>query len=265
MSGGVVRREMVCVLEQVGVCAGVGERENEYVVLNIVEKEPIVFDMAVAKSCEISGKGVVPVLRRKGLSISKHGYDFVELFDVLAASKHLLEALPELPQLYDFIFHDSRNSFSLAGSVQVGAFGSFASFRDSSRSSTNCWCLLFRARVKGIPPTSRILARKQLKAVDMFMPMSSRMSSTSALSSASVRNVMLVVIVCTPVVREDASIISYYAGESNTSNSSIFALCRSRCHAVFGGGRGAVEFRVEELGVGEWVSGGVESGIKEAA
>jgi len=45
----------------------------------------------------------------------------------------------------------------------------------------------------------------------------------------------------------------------------ILALRRSRCHAVFGGGRGAVEFRVEELGVGELVRGGVESGIKEAA
>jgi hypothetical protein len=51
-------------------------------------------------------------------------------------------------------------------------------------------------------------AKKQLKAVDMFIPMSSRMSSTSALSSASVRNVMLVVIVCTPIVRKDAYIIS---------------------------------------------------------
>jgi hypothetical protein len=34
----------------------------------------------------------------------------------------------------------------------------------------------------------------------MFMPMSSKMSSTSALSSASVRNVMVVVIDCTPIV-----------------------------------------------------------------
>jgi hypothetical protein len=79
---------------------------------------------------------------------------------------------------------------------------------------------------------------------------------------------MLVVIVCTPVVREDASIISYYASESNTANSSILALRLSRCHALFGGGAvelGVGEFRVEELGVEELVSGGVESGIKEAA
>ena len=30
------------------------------------------------------------------------------------------------------------------------------------------WCLLFRVSVNGIPPTSRILAIKQLKAVDML-------------------------------------------------------------------------------------------------
>ena len=44
------------------------------------------------------------------------------------------------------------------------------------------------------------------------------------------------------------------------ANSSIHALRRSRCHAVFGGGAvelgvgelGVGEFRVGELGVGEW-------------
>ena len=50
----------------------------------------------------------------------------------------------------------------------------------------------------------------------------------------------------------------------------ILAPRRSCCPASFGGGRGAVKLRVEELGVGELrveelVSGGVESGIKEAA
>ena len=203
----------VCGSEQVGVGAGVGERENKHVMLDVIEKEPVAFDVAVAKSCEVSGKGVVSVFRWKGFAASEHGYNFVELFDVLAAPEHLLEALSELPQFRDFVFHASRNSFSLVGSVQRGAFGSFASFRDSSRSSTSFWCLLFLARLKGIPPTSRILARKQLKAVDMFMPMSSRMSSTSALSSASVRNVMLVVIDCTPVVRKTARIVSYCADE----------------------------------------------------
>jgi hypothetical protein len=48
------------------------------------------------------------------------------------------------------------------------------------------------------------------------MPMSSKMSSTSALSSASVRNVMVVVIDCTPVVNTFATIVAYCIDRSNT-------------------------------------------------
>ena len=72
------------------MCAGVGEREDEYVVFNIIEKDPIVFDMAVSKPREVSRKGVVFVSGRQRFASRKHGNDRVELFDVLAATKHLL-------------------------------------------------------------------------------------------------------------------------------------------------------------------------------
>ena len=112
-------------------------------------------------------------------------------------------------------FYASRNSLSLAGLSQNCAPGELTSSFASLYASNMRWCLLLRVSVKGIPPTSRILAKKQLKAVDMFMPMSSRMSSTSALSSASVRNVMLVVIAYTPDVRMNDNVVSYMPNARN--------------------------------------------------
>ena len=195
--------------KQIGVCPGIGERKDEFAVCGVeVEKHPVVFDVAVAKPFKVAGKRMVLVLWRQNLSLRKlkdNGMEFVFIF---AAPKHFLQVLPKPLRLEDPVFHASRNSLSLAGSSQNRASGEFTSSLASLYASNIRWCLLLRVRAKGMPPTSRILAKKQLKAVDMFMPMSSRMSSTSALSSASVRNVMLVVIVCTPVVRKDVGIIS---------------------------------------------------------
>ena len=148
-------------LEQIGMCASIGEGKNEYVVLNV-------------------------------------------------------QVFPEACQFYDFKLHARRNSLSFAGSVQRGAVGSFAILRDSSRSSTSRSCLLFLVSANGIPPTSRIFAIKQLKAVDIFMPMSSSISSTSSFRAASVRNVMLVVIICTPIVSQSVMIIPYCSNNGNT-------------------------------------------------
>ena len=203
-------------LEQIGVRASVGEREDEYVVLNVIEKEPIVLDMAVTESGKIAGERVVFVFSRKGLASRKHRNNGLKLADVLSSTKHFLQVFPEARQFYDFKLHARRNSLSFAGSVQRGAVGSFAILRDSSRSSTSRSCLLFLASAKGIPPTSRILAIKQLKAVDIFIPMSSSISSTSSFRAASVRNVMLVVIVCTPIVSQSAIIIPYCSNSGNT-------------------------------------------------
>lgn len=196
-------------LEQIGVCPGIGECEDEFAVCGVeVEKHPVVFDVAVAKPFKVAGKRMILVLWRQSHAHGEHTDNSGNLFDVLATLEHFLEALLVAGGLSDSVFHASMNSSILSGSVQVGALGSLATSFASLYASISFWCLLFLERVKGMPPTSRILAKKQLKAVDMFMPMSSRMSSTSALSSASVRNVMLVVIVCTPVVRKDVGIIS---------------------------------------------------------
>ena len=196
-------------LEQIGVCPGIGECEDEFAVCGVeVEKHPVVFDVAVAKSFKVAGKRMVLVLWRQNLSLRKLKDNGIEFVFIFAAPKHFLQVLPKPLRLEDPVFHASRNSLSLAGSSQNRASGEFTSSLASLYASKIRWCLLLRVRAKGMPPTSRILAKKQLKAVDMFMPMSSRMSSTSALSSASVRNVMLVVIVCTPVVRKDVGIIS---------------------------------------------------------
>ena len=195
--------------KQIGVCPGIGERKDEFAVCGVeVEKHPVVFDVAVAKSFKVAGKRMISILWRQSHAHGEHTDNSGNLFDVLAPLEHFLEALLVAGGLSDSVFHASMNSSILSGSVQVGALGSLATSFASLYASISFWCLLFLERVKGMPPTSRILAKKQLKAVDMFMPMSSRMSSTSALSSASVRNVMLVVIVCTPVVRKDASIVS---------------------------------------------------------
>ena len=195
--------------KQIGVCPGIGERKDEFAVCGVeVEQHPIVFNVAVAKPFKVAGKRMISILWRQSYAHGEHTDNSGNLFDVLATLEHFLEALLVAGGLSDSVFHASMNSSILSGSVQVGALGSLATSFASLYASISFWCLLFLERVKGMPPTSRILAKKQLKAVDMFMPMSSRMSSTSALSSASVRNVMLVVIVCTPVVRKDASIVS---------------------------------------------------------
>ena len=203
-----------CASEQIGVRSSVGEREDEFAVCGVeVEKNPVVLDMAVAKSFKVAGERMILMLVVERLAVGQFEDDIIDLIDVLAATKHLLQVLAKSLRPKYSVFHASRNSVSFAGSSQNCALGEFTSAFASLYASTSRWCLLFRASVKGIPPTSRILAKKQLKAVDMFMPMSSSMSSTSALSSASVRNVMLVVIDCTPVVRRTACIISYCADE----------------------------------------------------
>ena len=205
-------------LEQISVGACIGERENEFAVGRIeIEKYPIIFDMAVTESLKVARKRMVSVLWRQGFAHGKFENDIIDLVDVFAAPDHLLQAFAKAFRLEYSVLHASRNSLSLAGSSQYCAFGSLISSFAALYASTSRWCLLFRASVKGIPPTSRILAKKQLKAVDIFMPMSSRISSTSALSSASVRNVMLVVIDCTPIVSRNAYIVPYIIALCNMS------------------------------------------------
>ena len=203
--------------EQVGMGAGVGKRQNKFTVGRIkIEKYPVVFDVAITQSLKITRERMVFVLRRQCFSHGEGADNSGNLSDVLPAFEHLFEALFITGGLANRVLHESINSMILSGSVHESALGSAATCFASLYASTNRWCLLLRVRAKGIPPTSRTLTRKQLNAVDMFMPMSSKMSSTSALSSASVRNVMVVVIDCTPVVNTFASIVAYCTDRSNT-------------------------------------------------
>ena len=203
--------------EQVGMGAGVGKRQNKFTVGRIkIEKYPVVFDVAITQSLKITRERMVFVLRRQCFSHGEGADNSGNLSDVLPALEHLFETLFIAGGLTNRVLHASINSMILSGSVHVGALESAATCFASLYASINRWCLLLRVRAKGIPPTSRTLARKQLNAVDMFMPISSRISSTSDFNSESVRNVMVVVIDCAPVVNTFASIVAYCTDSSNT-------------------------------------------------
>ena len=113
-------------LEQIGVRAGVGEREDEYVVLNVIEKKPIVLDMAVAESFKVAGKRMILILGRQSFSHCEGADNGRNLFDVLSPLKHLFEAFPVAGGRADSVLHASMNSSILSGSVHVGALGSLA-------------------------------------------------------------------------------------------------------------------------------------------
>ena len=203
--------------EQIGMGSGVGERENKFAVGGVkIEEYPVVFDVAVSQSLKIAGERMVFVLRRQGVSHGEGADNCGNLIYVLPTFEYLFEALLITGGLADRVFHASINSMILSGSVHVGALGSAATSFASLYASTNRRCLLLRVSAKGIPPTSRTFERKQLNAVDIFMPMSSKISSTSAFNSASVRNVMVVVIGCTPIVNTCASIVADCTDRSNT-------------------------------------------------
>ena len=60
-------------LEQIGVRSGVGKREDEFAVCGVeVEKYPVVFDVAVAKSFKVPGKRMILVLGWQHLALCKH-------------------------------------------------------------------------------------------------------------------------------------------------------------------------------------------------
>jgi len=109
------------------VGAGVGEREDEFASGGIeIKKHPVVFDVAVAKAVKVAGERMVLVLRRESFAHGEHADNGGNLLYVLASLEHLLEAFPVAGGFADSIFHDSRNSSILSGSVQVGALGSLA-------------------------------------------------------------------------------------------------------------------------------------------
>ena len=103
---------------EIRMCAGIGKSQNEDVVLNLVDKHPIIFDVAIAKSDKIAGKRMVAIFLGKWGVIRKHlDYSF-KLVYVLPAPKHFSQAFFESCGFINFVFHESRNSLSLAGSSQ---------------------------------------------------------------------------------------------------------------------------------------------------
>lgn len=174
--------------------AGVGEDENEEVVLVVIEKDPIGLDVAVAKSCEVAAERVVVTTGRKGTAFGEGADDGFELGGVFPAPEHPRKAFLEAGGGSDGVFHGRRNSESLSGSMQVGASGSLATALASRNAAARRSCVEGRASVKGISPVARHFLKKQVMAVVMFMPMSSKNSSASALSDSSTRMVIEVVI-----------------------------------------------------------------------
>ena len=57
---------------EIRMCAGIGKSQNEDIVLKLVDKHPIIFDVAIAKSDKVSNESMVAKLRRKRFSIGKH-------------------------------------------------------------------------------------------------------------------------------------------------------------------------------------------------
>lgn len=63
---------LVCGSKQIGVRSGVGKGENQFARGCVkVEKNPIVLDVAIAKSLKVAGKRMISILRRQNLSPCK--------------------------------------------------------------------------------------------------------------------------------------------------------------------------------------------------
>ena len=179
---------------KIRMCAGIGKSQNEDVVLNLVDKHPIIFDVAIAKSNKVSNESMIAILRRECFSIGKHADYGGYLLDVLAPLKHLFETFFVAGCYSDCVFHESMNSSSLSGSVHVGAFGSLAISLASRIADNRRSRLLWREILNGISPVARHFLKKQVMAVVIFMPISSKNSSASPLRVSSIRIVSEVVI-----------------------------------------------------------------------
>ena len=195
--------------EQVGVGAGAGEGQDKDVVLNRVEQQPVIFDVAITESSQVSSECMVMILRRQGLPGCKDADNCFKLGHIGAPLEHLLQFLSEFLGANDVVFHDSRNSLSFAGSLQRGVVGSCAMRLASSKaSSVSSRGVFLRPSLKGISPTSMHFLKKHVMAVVRFMPISEKNSSASALRSSSMRMESVVVIADCPFCDKDVGIVS---------------------------------------------------------
>ena len=115
-----------------------------------------------------------------------------ELCARFAALLHQFDAFLEAGSRLDGVFHEKRNSSSFSGSSQYGAFGSLAISSASLMAESNGSRLLWREILKGISPVARHFLKKQVMAVVIFLPISSKKSSASAFRFSSIRIVMVV-------------------------------------------------------------------------
>ena len=72
--------------EQVGVGAGAGEGQDEHVVLDLVDQQPVGGDVAFAVVCPVADKRMVVVLGRQCLAVGEFADDVIELRDVKSAA-----------------------------------------------------------------------------------------------------------------------------------------------------------------------------------
>ena len=70
---------------KVRVRSRIRKRQNEDIVLDFVEENPVVLDVAVTKPDKVAYKGMVTILRGKRGAIRKHLNNSFEFVDVLPA------------------------------------------------------------------------------------------------------------------------------------------------------------------------------------
>ena len=182
---------------EVGMRAGVDEREDQNIVFDLIQKHPVIFYVAVSEADKIADKRMVFILGRQCLAFGQHLDNSHDLLDVFAALEHLFKTLLVARRQSNSVLHDSMNSSSLLRSVQVGALGLLATSSASFNAARRRACLLIFPSLKGISPAARHFLRKQVMPVVMFMPISSKNSSASVLRSASRRIDRVVVIIFT--------------------------------------------------------------------
>jgi len=83
------------VLEQVGMGAGMMKRNGTRRVVNLIDKHPVALDMTAECAPPFAMKRVVLALRRQGLLVDEHSYDFTKFIEVSAAFSHQLAFFSE--------------------------------------------------------------------------------------------------------------------------------------------------------------------------
>ena len=205
---------------EIGMCASADECENKCTVFDGVQKNPVVLNVAIAKADHVADKCMIFELWRKLFAV-RQLLDHAQQFGfVEAAFQQLLEVFAKPRRFDDAVFHENKNSSSFSGSEQDGALGSLANRRASSKAasvSSRGESFFLTPSLKGISPVARHFFRKQVTAVVMFMPISSKNSSASALRSLSTRMERVAVMSFLHICHTTSRIVSRRAGHVNAA------------------------------------------------